>query len=433
VPGLTAAAALRAALPALLAPISDRSTIGLAVSGGPDSLALMLLVDEWRRARSNAPRTIVYSVDHRLRPEAAAEAAFVQELASRLSFPSRTLRWTGDKPLAGVQAAARAARYRLIGEAMRADGAEILLTAHQRADQAETVLMRLAHGSGLDGLRGMSAFAEVEGVHLFRPLLDVAPEALRAIVAEAGIVPVSDPSNADRHYERVRWREALPGLAALGLDASRLAAFARRAGEADDAVAQWAEERFAALVRLDPLGAASFSGAAFAGLPDAVGTKLLQRILGVTGAPGRAGALGAVERLRAAIASGTPLAVTVGGASVRRRGDVIWVAREAGRRPPAEAVLGGRAALVWDHRFRIANAGADALDVRPGAALSRAAAERLVGHRLMAPSAAIRTAPLVLTQSGEPLALGAYCLSGEVSVELLGVEPLGEAKPLPQS
>jgi hypothetical protein len=96
-------------------------------------------------------------------------------------------------------------------------------------------------------------------------------------------------------------------------------------------------------------------------------------------------------------------------------------------------VLGGRAALVWDHRFRIANAGADALDVRPGAALSRAAAERLVGHRLMAPSAAIRTAPLVLTQSGEPLALGAYCLSGEVSVELLGVEPLGEAKPLPQS
>src|SRR6185437_16789596 len=102
---------------------------------------------------------------------------------------ARARRWPGAKPASGVQAAARAARYRLIGAAMQADGAELLVTAHHRDDQTETVLMRLAHGSGLGGLRGMDAFAEAEGVPVFRPFLDAPREAFAELVERAGLVP----------------------------------------------------------------------------------------------------------------------------------------------------------------------------------------------------------------------------------------------------
>src|SRR5690606_33062367 len=132
------------------------------------------------------PRLIVYSLDHGLRPEAAAEVEMVLREAGRLGLAARGLAWTGDKPAAGLQEAARQARYRLIGEAMAGDGATLLLTAHHRADQAETVLMRLAHGSGIEGLKGMTTLSLVEGVPVFRPLLDVEPATLAALVADAG-------------------------------------------------------------------------------------------------------------------------------------------------------------------------------------------------------------------------------------------------------
>ena len=202
-------------LPTLFAAAAGSGAVGLAVSGGADSLALMLLAHEWANSDPSAPRLVVYTVDHGLRPEAEAETAFVMHEATRRGLAVRTLKWIGKKPSVGLQEAARQARYRLIGDAMRADGVRLLLTAHHRDDQAETVLMRLAHGSGLEGLRGMTPIAEVEGVRVFRPLLGVASDDLRAIVAAAGLTPVADPSNVDHHYERVRWRKALPPLAAL--------------------------------------------------------------------------------------------------------------------------------------------------------------------------------------------------------------------------
>ena len=143
----------------LFAPLGGAKSLGLAVSGGADSLALMLLAARWRDADPDAPTLYVYSVDHGLRPEAAAEVAFVLAEAARLGLPARALRWDGPKPATGLSEAARSARYRLIGEAMQRDGASILVTAHHLDDQAETVLMRLAHGSGLAGLRGMAPLA----------------------------------------------------------------------------------------------------------------------------------------------------------------------------------------------------------------------------------------------------------------------------------
>ena len=215
-----------AGLAALFAPVAGEKVVGLAVSGGADSLGLMLLARAWAGSLTPAPQLVVYSVDHGLRPEAQGEVAMVMAAAASLGLRARPLSWSGPKPQSGLQEAARRARYRLIAEAMRLDGASVLLTAHHLEDQAETVLMRLAHGSGVEGLQGMRPMSTVEGVRVFRPLLAVWPEVLRPIVTSSGLVPAEDPSNGDTHYERVRWRQAMPMLAELGLDAEALSLFA---------------------------------------------------------------------------------------------------------------------------------------------------------------------------------------------------------------
>jgi len=137
--------------------------IVLAVSGGPDSIALMWLAARWRRSMRRGPRLIAVTVDHGLRPEAAREARDVKRLATELDLSHRTLRWSGVKPKTGLPAAARAARYRLLAKAARAGGARHILTAHTRDDQAETLLMRMLRGSGIAGLAAMARESERDG------------------------------------------------------------------------------------------------------------------------------------------------------------------------------------------------------------------------------------------------------------------------------
>src|SRR5438046_7839158 len=141
----------------------------LAVSGGPDSLALMWLAARWRHALSRGPRLLAVTVDHGLRAEAAREAREVKRLARSLGLSHRTMRWTGAKPKSGLPAAARTARYCLLARAARESGATHILTAHTRDDQAETVLMRLLRGSGIAGLGAMAREAEREGIVVARP------------------------------------------------------------------------------------------------------------------------------------------------------------------------------------------------------------------------------------------------------------------------
>ncbi len=315
----------------LFAPVAGAKKLALAVSGGPDSLALMLLAAEWGRV-SGTP-LIVYSLDHGLRPEAADEVAMVLREAGRLGLAARGLRWQGDKPETGVQAAARKARYRLMAQAMAADGVELLLTAHHLGDQAETVLMRLAHGSGIEGLRGMDAFATVEGCRLFRPLLGVDPADLMEIVKAAGLTPAQDPSNRDRHYERVRWRQLTPALEELGLDLRRLGTFAARMGEADSLIAAQAETAFAALVHVGPDGDAELPHAGFAALPRIVAVRLLGRVLRLVGGERKPHALGSLEGLRDRLAERQVLrATTLHGCLIQSDGMTVSVKPEAARR-----------------------------------------------------------------------------------------------------
>jgi tRNA(Ile)-lysidine synthase len=405
----------------LFSPVRHEPAIALAVSGGADSLALMLLAKQWADRLTPAPRLQVYSLDHDLRPEAAGEVAMVLANADALGVPATGLRWEGTKPSAGLQEAARLARYGLIGEAMAKDGISILLTAHHRQDQAETVLMRMAHGSGIEGLKGMAALAEVEGVRVFRPLLDIDPAALKSVVEQAGLTPAEDPSNSDLHYERVRWRQIMPALAQLGLDAAALSTFAERMGEADQAIGQMAEQCFAELVRLDGFGSARIELLPFNALSPAVSTRLLNRVLNIVGGRQKPRALGQVERLREAICSGTlPKSITVLGCVVRIKDDAIAIAREPGRSAPPDAILLPRSQIVWDERFLIIN-GSDYADLTASVAdyLPRHRLEDFLGFKVTAPAEAIRTAPIVRDKNGGVLSLGGWSFDDRIKVQLL--------------
>lgn len=316
----------------LFAPLRGAKAIGIAVSGGADSLALMLLLASWRDADPGVPALFVYSVDHALRPEAAGEVDFVLAEAAKRGLPARGLRWEGEKPATGVSEAARKARYQLIGAAMRNDGADILATAHHQDDQAETVLMRLAHGSGLAGLKGMAPLATIEGVTVARPLLVLSRVQLADVVARAGLEPVADPSNDDVHYERVRWRKALPELAALGLDAGRLALFAARAGEAHDAIAQAAAASVARDV-VPVAGGVDVPARALSALPRAVLVEVLARLLEQVGGASKRRQLAQIELLALRLQDGAALKrTTLHGSVVSSDGDTVGIRKEPGRR-----------------------------------------------------------------------------------------------------
>jgi len=215
--------------------------IGLAVSGGSDSRALLHLASRWAGARGQALR--VLTVDHGLRPEAAAEAQQVAALCRSLGLAHQTLAW--EAPVAR-QSAARRARHALLASALRAEGGQLLLTGHTATDQAETVLMRARQGSGWYGLAGMRRLSlspvwpEGEGIWIARPLLGETRDTLRAALEREGAVWIDDPSNANPAYERIRVRGLLAG--ADGLHARTLICqqgFARLRAIEDAFLAHW--------------------------------------------------------------------------------------------------------------------------------------------------------------------------------------------------
>lgn len=312
-----------AAAKALFAELKSAPALVLAVSGGPDSIALMWLAARWRRSLARGPKLIVVTVDHGLRKEAAREAREVKRLAGMLELTHRTMRWTGAKPKTGVPAAAREARYALLVKAARAAGATHVLTAHTRDDQAETLLMRLLRGSGIAGLSAMARLTPRDGVALTRPLLDVPKSQLIATLTRAKIGFADDPTNRDPAFTRPRLRALLPALAAEGGSTRNLARLATRLARANAAVDVLADgaERFLALRDRDRMShgpnVRSFDASAFATLPEEVRVRLLLRAVDAVGHEGPA-ELGKVEALLAAL----DRAVAQGRGSRRGTGDI---------------------------------------------------------------------------------------------------------------
>ena len=287
----------------------------LAVSGGPDSTALMVLAARWRDSLKTKPKLIAVTIDHGLRKESKGEAAGVARLARKLKIAHRTLRWTGRKPSTGVQEAARAARYRLLGDVARKAGATHILTAHTLDDQAETVLIRMARGSGLTGLGAMAKVSplpvvqrapgrrEVEGAEicLARPLLDIPKSRLVATLRAAKIDYADDPSNRDPRFTRVRLRGLMDALAHEGLDARRLTLLARRLKRAEAAIEAAVDRATSELaVELPAQNAITIEARGFAELPAEIALRLLCRAVAKTGDEGPV-ELGKLEALKSAL------------------------------------------------------------------------------------------------------------------------------------
>jgi tRNA(Ile)-lysidine synthase len=342
------------------------ATLIVAVSGGPDSLALMESLARWTRlSGASAAGLQVVTIDHGLRSGAAAEAEFVAAAAATLGLPHRTRVWDGPKPASAIQEAARGARYALLAEiASAAPQPAAIVTAHHAEDQAETVLMRLARGSGLDGLAGMAAERPLGGVVLVRPLLAVPKARLLATLAERGLSAVEDPSNVNPAFERVRLRRAWPALQAVGLDAAQIVRSARRLERARQAL-EAATDALARVAAQDHAGAyAEIDASAWRAAPEELRARLLGRALAAFGGDAAPARLSQIEDLVAALGAEDFPGATLGGCRIEtRRRAAILVYREAGRSLPALALAPGEKA-AWDNRFVVQTTAAEPVLVR---------------------------------------------------------------------
>lgn len=340
------------ALTTALAPLLHRRRIALAVSGGPDSTALLRLVAGLAQRLPAPP--VVLTVDHGLRPAAAVECATVARDAAALGLSAEILTWTGAKPTTGIQAAARAARYRLLADAARRHGCDALVTAHTLDDQAETFLLALARGSGVYGLAAMRASRDLgDGLVLLRPLLGTPKADLVAWLDAAGIAYARDPSNADPRYARARLRAAAPTLAALGLTQRRLADTARHLARAAAALDGAADAVIATATPFGP--AARLPLGALVGAPEEIGLRALARLVMRIGGAPYPPRLDHLERLHAALKDApVSLKRTLAGVVALTTADgALWLAPEAGRAGFPVVPLGPDETARWDQRTRI--------------------------------------------------------------------------------
>lgn len=316
-------------------PIAKGEPIAVAVSGGADSMALALLAQAWTQSSGRILRTI--TVDHRLRVDSGTEAVQVGAWLAARGIAHDVLAWTGDKPTSGVQEAARAARYRLIADWARANGIGHVLVAHHLDDQAETILMRLARGSGITGLAGMRSVTARHGIRICRPLLNVPKARLLATLRVAGQDWIEDPSNQSAKFARTGYRRLNGLLEERGAGSVQIAAIAHAFARLD-ALMQAATRRVlgAGAVRLAD-GTVTFPHALYAALPDAIAARLLRDVLAEVGgrplAPRGDRLARAQVRLREARPKGaeSPRSFTLGGCRIGFRQGEIRISPETGR------------------------------------------------------------------------------------------------------
>lgn len=337
--------------------LEEFGRIAVAVSGGGDSMALLLLLERWAKAGAKNREIFALTVDHALREDSRAEAEWVCRVAARLGLQHKLLTWErGGGPATSLQASAREARYSLLADACRTMGIEVLVTAHTEDDQAETILMRLGRGTGVDGLAAIRERTRIHGVVVIRPLLAVTRRELRAWLQAREAQWLEDPSNEDPQFERVRVRGALAQIEKLGISSAALAMAARRAGLASQALGAVTNRFIAERVGLRSDGALACNLQDFAELPFEIARRLISRL--IFAHSGEHPRLSKAEALCEALMSGVGGGHTLAGARLclgnRPGGGLqLWAFREVGREglPTIELTSDGPA--IWDGRFEV--------------------------------------------------------------------------------
>jgi tRNA(Ile)-lysidine synthase len=339
-----------AALMAGCGPFEDRPHIAVALSGGPDSLALTLLLADWTAAFGG--RLTALTVDHGLRPDSADEARTVAGWMAAKGITHHILTWDGAKPVTGLMAAAREARYEHLNGWCRAEGVLHLAIAHQLEDQAATFLMRLRRGSGLDGLAAMPPV--VEGMpRLLRPLLTVSRERLLARLRAAGQAWIEDPSNHNPAFERTAATDFVSHGNSLGLTAERVALAADSLLRARRALEEAIADCLADCASLDALGVAHVEIGALMAASEEVRLRALARLLRTVGGEAYTPRLERLTRLLTAVEDGhLGRGRTLAGCRILPQGNgALRLLREAAAIAPDGPVPSGD--FLWDRRFRI--------------------------------------------------------------------------------
>lgn len=354
-----------AALMQQAGPFEPQPLLAVAVSGGPDSMALLRLARDWARAQDG--QVLALTVDHRLRPDSSHEAEQVARWAAGLGVPHRLLAWVGPKPASGIQHAAREARYALLAQACIDAGIVHLLLAHHADDQAETVWHRQARGSGPLGLAGMPLVAERSWGRLVRPLLTVGKADLRAYCQASDLAFVDDPSNSNLRFARAKLRAQAQADSATAQALAGMAAHAAAEGQQRSAVEQAIAALMAQACVLHPEGWAEILPAPVIAAPPALACAMLASLLRAIGGGAYASGPAPLARLRLALELGAG-GGTLAGCVMRpgRRGRWL-IGREPGRLTSQRAVKAD-VPILWDRRF-VVGAACDGVVAPLGTAL----------------------------------------------------------------
>ncbi|MFU8863168.1 MAG: tRNA lysidine(34) synthetase TilS [Rhodobacterales bacterium] len=323
--------------------LKGHTAVGIAVSGGSDSTALLHLAA--LAAVDTGCRIAAVTVDHDLRAGSAAEAAQVASYCDAQGISHTTLVWQHGTLHGNLQAAARAARYALMAEWAQAQGLGVVLLGHTQDDQAETFLMRLGREAGLDGLTGMAARFSRNGMAWHRPLLGLRRDSLRDHLRAAGLGWSDDPSNADARFDRIKAREALAALAPLGIEAAGLSRVMAQLDDARIALRHLVGDVARATIRQEQ-GDLILDWVALSSYPPEVARRcLVEALVWMSGAPYPPRREEVAQLMHAMVQDGQR---TLSGCVLRREGRFVRLSREA------QAVQGLVSATdaIWDGRWR---------------------------------------------------------------------------------
>ncbi|WP_417317117.1 tRNA lysidine(34) synthetase TilS [Emcibacter sp.] len=344
-------------------PVADLSggTIAVAVSGGADSMALALMLDDWCRKRK--VDLLALTVNHGLRPEAGRECEQVRTWLAALDIPQETLTWRQATPTSSIQEGARRIRYELLGRRCAELGIKYLFLAHHQDDQAETFLLRLARGSGVDGLAAMRRTAAFplrpEDVMedrlpvLCRPLLDCNKKQLVAYLASCGQDWIEDPSNQDMKHNRVQVREFLAHTTITGLTTARLADTAKRMQAVQNLLDRLTDDLYQLGVNIHPQGYAEVTMSALLAAEQEIAFRLLARVLKLVSGSEFPPRFEKTRNLHERLATGEKVDQTIGGCRViLMQPELLLVVREEAAVAGERDVTAGEKVL-WDGRFRL--------------------------------------------------------------------------------
>lgn len=326
------------------------TSIAVAVSGGADSLFLTYIAKQW--CEKHSVKLYALIVDHKLRPESSKEAILVSKLLKDQGIENAILIWEGRKPKTNVHHHARQKRYELLTKYCKSHDIEHLLVAHTLTDQAETVLLRILRGSGVDGIAGIPVHNEINHVRILRPLLEVRREEIESTLLKVGWQWVNDPSNVNMRYERSKVRKLINSFEDKDTLVKRLTLLAYNARRTRNFLEKYTVDVISRYVKFPPLACAAINKGEFVILEEEIALRVLNILLKKIGGKIYPARLESLLTLFKNLQKENFKAHTLQGVQIRNHHDQILLYREPLLITSSKSIKKNKE-ICWDNRFLI--------------------------------------------------------------------------------